>query len=54
MLDVSIAYAVWSGVGTASVAAIGATTFGESLGRTQWLGIGLIRRSRGSWPCGAH
>jgi len=41
-IPVSIAYAVWSGVGTAAVAAIGATVFGEALGRAQWLGIALI------------
>ncbi|WP_354642752.1 DMT family transporter [Kitasatospora camelliae] len=41
-VPVSIAYAVWSGVGTAAVAGIGAVLFGESLGRAQWLGILLI------------
>jgi small multidrug resistance pump len=41
-IPVSVAYAVWSGVGTAAVAAIGATAFGESLGRLQWAGIALV------------
>ncbi|MEV6972574.1 multidrug efflux SMR transporter [Kitasatospora sp. NPDC093806] len=41
-IPVSIAYAVWSGAGTAAVAGIGVVAFGESLGRVQWLGIALI------------
>jgi small multidrug resistance pump len=41
-IPVSVAYAVWSGVGTAAVAGIGAAAFGESLGWHQWAGIGLI------------
>ncbi|KJK58682.1 DMT family transporter [Saccharothrix sp. ST-888] len=41
-IPVSIAYAVWSGAGTAAVAAIGIVAFGEQLGRAQWLGIALI------------
>ncbi|MEV4560130.1 multidrug efflux SMR transporter [Kitasatospora sp. NPDC049285] len=41
-IPVSVAYAVWSGAGTAAVAAIGATFFHESLGRLQWLGIALV------------
>ncbi|AXI79963.1 DMT family transporter [Peterkaempfera bronchialis] len=41
-IPVSVAYAVWSGVGTAAVAAIGAAAFGEPLGRPQWLGIALV------------
>ncbi|MDH6126081.1 multidrug efflux SMR transporter [Kitasatospora sp. GP82] len=41
-IPVSIAYAVWSGAGTAAVAAIGTIAFGEQLGRAQWLGIALI------------
>ncbi|MFJ5925303.1 DMT family transporter [Kitasatospora sp. NPDC092948] len=41
-IPVSVAYAVWSGAGTAAVAAIGATFFGESLGRLQWCGIALV------------
>jgi len=41
-IPVSVAYAVWSGAGTAAVAAIGATFFGEPLGRLQWCGIALV------------
>lgn len=41
-IPVSVAYAVWSGAGTAAVAAIGVVAFGESLGRLQLLGIALI------------
>ena len=41
-IPVSVAYAVWSGAGTAAVAAIGAAAFGEQLGRLQWLGIALV------------
>ncbi|WUH92859.1 multidrug efflux SMR transporter [Streptomyces sp. NBC_00433] len=41
-IPVSLAYAVWSGVGTAAVAAIGAAAFGESLGWLQWAGIALV------------
>ncbi|MFJ4092652.1 DMT family transporter [Kitasatospora sp. NPDC089913] len=41
-IPVSIAYAVWSGAGTAAVAGIGVVAFGESLGRTQWIGLALV------------
>ncbi|WP_441249761.1 DMT family transporter [Kitasatospora sp. McL0602] len=41
-IPVSVAYAVWSGAGTAAVAAIGVVVFGEQLGRAQWLGLALI------------
>ncbi|MER5636637.1 multidrug efflux SMR transporter [Kitasatospora sp. NPDC002227] len=41
-IPVSVAYAVWSGAGTAAVAGIGVVAFGEQLGRAQWLGIALI------------
>lgn len=41
-IPVSVAYAVWSGAGTAAVAAIGVVAFGEQLGRAQWIGIGLV------------
>ncbi|MCX4688364.1 DMT family transporter [Kitasatospora purpeofusca] len=41
-IPVSVAYAVWSGAGTAAVAGIGVVAFGESLGRTQWIGLGLV------------
>jgi small multidrug resistance pump len=41
-IPVSVAYAVWSGAGTAAVAGIGVLAFGETLGRAQWLGLALI------------
>ena len=41
-IDLSIAYAVWSGVGTAIVAAIGILWFGESAGPGKLLSLALI------------
>ncbi|MFI1093772.1 DMT family transporter [Streptomyces sp. NPDC020917] len=41
-IPVSVAYAVWSGAGTAAVVAIGALAFGETPGRSQWAGIALV------------
>jgi small multidrug resistance pump len=41
-IPVSVAYAVWSGLGTATIAAIGAAFLGESLGLVKVTGIGLI------------
>ncbi|GAA3003279.1 multidrug efflux SMR transporter [Kitasatospora albolonga] len=41
-IPVSVAYAVWSGAGTAAVAGIGVVAFGEQLGKAQWLGLVLI------------
>jgi len=41
-IELSIAYAVWSGVGTAVVAAIGIAWFGESAGAWKLLCLGLI------------
>ena len=41
-IDLSIAYAVWSGVGTAVVAVIGIVWFGESAGIWKLLCLGLI------------
>jgi small multidrug resistance pump len=41
-IPVSVAYAVWSGVGTALVAVIGATLLGERLDTLKVAGIGLI------------
>jgi small multidrug resistance pump len=41
-LQVSIAYAVWSGLGTATIAVLGAVLFRESLGWLKILAIGLI------------
>ena len=41
-IDLSVAYAVWSGVGTAIVAAIGIVWFGENAGAWKLLSLGLI------------
>ncbi len=41
-IDLSIAYAVWSGVGTAVVAAIGIVWFGETAGAWKLLCLALI------------
>lgn len=41
-LNVGLVYAVWSGVGTASVAGVGATVFGDRLTWVGLAGIGLI------------
>jgi len=41
-IELSIAYAVWSGVGTAVVAAIGIACFGENAGGWKLLCLSLI------------
>ena len=41
-IDLSVAYALWSGVGTAIVAAIGIVCFGESAGAWKLLSLALI------------
>lgn len=41
-VPVSVAYAIWSGVGTAVIAGIGFAFLGESLGAWKVLGIVLI------------
>jgi small multidrug resistance pump len=41
-IELSIAYAVWSGVGTAAVAAIGIVWFGEAAGSWKLLCLALI------------
>jgi small multidrug resistance pump len=41
-LDVSVAYAVWSGMGTALVVMIGIWFFQESLTSTKLIALGLI------------
>ena len=41
-IDLSIAYAVWSGVGTAIVAVIGIVWFGEPAGGWKLLSLALI------------
>lgn len=42
IVPVSVAYAMWSGLGTAAIAAIGAAFLGEPLTVARVLGIGLI------------
>jgi len=42
VIDLSIAYALWSGVGTAVVAAIGIVCFGEPAGSGKLLSLALI------------
>ena len=41
-LPVSVAYAVWAGVGTATVAVIGFLFLGESMGPVKAVSLGLI------------
>ena len=41
-MDVSLAYAVWAGVGTAVVAAIGMTALGEPTNALKVASIGLV------------
>ncbi|GAA2032489.1 SMR family transporter [Agromyces tropicus] len=41
-LEIGIVYAIWSGVGTAAIVAIGVLFLGESLSVAKLLGIGLI------------
>ena len=41
-LSVSVTYAIWSGLGTALVALIGATMLGETMTLTKALCLGLI------------
>lgn len=41
-MPVGVAYAVWSGLGVALVALIGAFAFGQRLDWAAWLGMGLI------------
>lgn len=41
-LEVSVAYAVWSGLGTTLILAIGALFLGETLGAAKVLGVALI------------
>lgn len=41
-LDVGVVYAVWAGAGTALVAVVGTTYFGEKIRWPGWCGIGLI------------
>lgn len=41
-MQVSIAYAVWSGAGTAAIAVIGVLLLGESLNAAKVVGIALV------------
>lgn len=41
-LDVSVAYAVWAGLGTALISAVGILAFGEPLTALKALALGLI------------
>ncbi|SCG38949.1 DMT family transporter [Micromonospora coxensis] len=41
-IPVSVAYAMWSGLGTAAIAAIGAAFLGEPLTATKLAGIALV------------
>ena len=43
-IDVGVAYAIWSGIGTAAVAVIGALAFGEviTLSRAIWLLVIIV------------
>lgn len=41
-VPISVAYAMWSGLGTAAIVAIGAAFLGEPLTVTKVVGIGLI------------
>ncbi len=41
-IDVGVAYAIWAGLGTALVAAVGVLVFGEALTLARLLSLGLI------------
>ncbi|MEN2978716.1 multidrug efflux SMR transporter [Tistrella bauzanensis] len=41
-IEIGIAYAIWSGVGTALIATIGIVAFGESLNPIKLASLGLI------------
>ncbi len=41
-IPIGIAYAIWSGVGTAAIAVIGRVAFGEALSAAQIAGIALV------------
>ncbi len=42
VIDVSVAYAIWSGLGTALIAAIGILIFGEPLSAARLVSLGFI------------
>ncbi|MGX4654895.1 DMT family transporter [Micromonospora sp. SCSIO 07396] len=41
-IPVGVAYAMWSGLGTAAIVAVGAAFLGEPLSLTKVIGVGLI------------
>lgn len=41
-IDLSVAYAVWGGVGLVVTAIVGALAFGQHIRPAGWLGIGLV------------
>ncbi|QDY09192.1 multidrug efflux SMR transporter [Micromonospora sp. HM134] len=41
-IPVGVAYAMWSGLGTAAIVAVGAAFLGEPLSLTKVVGVGLI------------
>jgi small multidrug resistance pump len=41
-IDVSVSYAVWSGLGTALVAMVGVSVFGEALTVVKVVALGLM------------
>ncbi|MBM7078624.1 MULTISPECIES: DMT family transporter [Micromonospora] len=41
-IPVGVAYAMWSGLGTAAIVAVGAVFLGEPLSLTKVVGVGLI------------
>ena len=41
-MSVSVAYAVWSGLGTAAIAAVGVLTLGERMDAVRLAALGLI------------
>ena len=41
-MDVSIAYAIWSGLGTALIAIIGSVYFNESMTLVKLVSLGLV------------
>ncbi len=41
-VDVGVAYAIWAGLGTALVAAVGVLVFGEAITLARLLSLGLI------------
>ena len=42
VVPVGVAYAIWSGVGTALIAVIGWVLFGQTLDLAAWIGLALI------------